>query len=123
MQERGAKLGRRQRGALCAAVFASTQAIPDDLFERLTFRGKGACQSGMAIKLGSVDCENKKWRDANAFATCENGYYRTRDEFHLLVAEIKPDTHDWRCQEHSSMVATRLGAPRTRSPKPTDITP
>jgi len=28
----------------------------------------------MEIKLGSVDCENKKWRDASAFATCENGY-------------------------------------------------
>jgi len=42
----------------------------------------------MEIKLSSVDCENKKWSDASAFATCENGYWRRRDEFHLLVAEM-----------------------------------
>jgi hypothetical protein len=33
-----------------------------------------ACQSAMEIKLGSADCENRRWRDASAFATCENGY-------------------------------------------------
>jgi hypothetical protein len=28
----------------------------------------------MKIKPGSVDCENKKWPDATAFATCENRF-------------------------------------------------
>ena len=54
--------------------FRRYPSIPDDLFETLTFRGKDACQGGVEIKLGSVDCESKKWRDASAFATCENGY-------------------------------------------------
>src|SRR2546426_8077956 len=38
------------------------------------------CQSETEIGPGSVDCENRKWRDASATATCGHGYQPTRNE-------------------------------------------